>query len=52
MQNYIESQNIANFKERIRMKTDPVKQNILLRLLADEMAKYAARVEASAQRKS
>jgi hypothetical protein len=52
MQNYIESQNIAKFKERLRMETDPVKQKILLRLLTDEMARYAARVEASAQRKS
>jgi hypothetical protein len=52
MQDYIESQNIANFKERLRMETDPVKQKILLRLLTDETAKYAARVEASAQKKS
>jgi hypothetical protein len=52
MQNYIESQNIANFKERLRMETDPGKQKILLRLLADEMAKYAARVVANVQKKS
>jgi hypothetical protein len=51
MQNYIESQNIANFKERLGMETDPVKQEILRQLLADEMAKYAARVEASAHRR-
>jgi hypothetical protein len=52
MQNYIESQNIANFKERLRMETDPIKQKILRRLLADETAKYAARVEANVQKKS
>jgi hypothetical protein len=51
MQNYIESQNIANFKERLRMEIDPVKQKILLQLLADEMAKYAARIKASVQAK-
>jgi hypothetical protein len=43
MQNYIESQNIANFREQLRLETDPVKQKILRQLLADEMAKYAAR---------
>jgi hypothetical protein len=47
MQNYIESQNIANFRERLRMEADPNKQKILLRLLADEIAKYAARIKAS-----
>jgi hypothetical protein len=52
MQNYIESQNIANFKERLGMETDPVKQKILRQLLADEMAKYAARVAASAPGRS
>lgn len=43
MQNYIESQNIANFREQLRQETDPVKQKVLRQLLADEMAKYAAR---------
>jgi hypothetical protein len=52
MQNYIESQNIANFRERLRMEADPVKHKILLQLLADEMAKCAARIKASVQRKS
>ena len=52
MQNYIESQNIANFKELLRTETDAVKQKILLQLLADEIAKYTARVEANLQRKS
>jgi hypothetical protein len=42
MQNYIASQNIANFKERLRTETDTAKQKILRQLLADEIAKHAA----------
>jgi hypothetical protein len=51
MQNYIESQNIANFRERLRIETDAVKQKILHRLLAEEEAKYAARIEANDQKR-
>jgi len=51
MQDYIESQNIAHFRERLRIETDAVKQKILLRLLSEEMAKYAARIAANVQQK-
>jgi hypothetical protein len=51
MQDYIESQNIANFRERLRMEADPVRQKILLQLLADETAKYAARIKVGVQAK-
>jgi hypothetical protein len=50
MQNYIESQNIAIFEQRLGMETDAAKQEILRQLLADERAKYAARIEANLHR--
>jgi hypothetical protein len=48
MQNYIASQNIAHFKERLRTETDIAKQKILRQLLADEIAKHAAPVQPEA----
>jgi hypothetical protein len=50
MQDYIESQNIAIFKQRLETETDAAKQEILRQLLADEIAKYAARIEAKPQK--
>jgi hypothetical protein len=50
MQNYIESQNIAIFKQRLGTETDAAKQEILRQLLADEIAKCAARIEAKLDR--
>jgi hypothetical protein len=50
IQTYIESRNIANFQRLLDIETDAVKCKILRQLLADEMAKYAAHVEAKIQR--
>ena len=44
MQNFIESQNIAMFKVRLKDETDPAVRVILTRLLKEEEAKHAVRV--------
>ena len=40
MKTYIATQNIARFKAQLRAETHPDKRAILLRLLANEVAKH------------
>ncbi len=40
MQNYIESENIVAFKARLLTEADPVTRAMLIRLLAEEEAKF------------
>ena len=45
MENYIETQNIAKFKARLKSEADPVLRATLTQLLAEEEAKHAARIK-------
>jgi hypothetical protein len=47
MQNFIEKQNIANYKALLQTETDPEKIRVIRQLLADEEAKQAARQASS-----
>ena len=47
MQNFIEIQNIAKFKARLRIETEAGTRNVLMQLLAEEEAKHEARITAA-----
>ena len=44
MQNFIETENIANFKERLKWEVDSTLRATLTQLLAEEEAKRGARI--------
>ena len=44
MQNFIEIQNIAKFKARLRIETEAGIRKVLMQLLAEEEAKQEARI--------
>ena len=44
---FVETENIAYFRTLLEKEADPVKRATLTRLLADEEAKRAARIEAA-----
>ena len=47
MESFIATQNIANFKMQLKKEHDPHKRRILLRLLANEVAKHPEAVQRS-----
>jgi hypothetical protein len=47
MESFIATQNIANFKMQLKKEHNPDKRRILLRLLANEVAKHPEAVQRS-----
>ena len=37
MKPFVESQNVVHYVEQLKTETDPVKRNVVLKLLAEEM---------------
>jgi hypothetical protein len=42
MEHFIERQNVAHFKDLLKVETDPAKRAVLLKLLAEEETKQAS----------
>jgi hypothetical protein len=50
MADFIETENIAHFKTILEMEADPDRRTTVTRLLVEEEAKRAARIEAARRR--
>jgi hypothetical protein len=45
MQDFIERQNIAHFKDLLKTETDPARRGVVLKLLAEEETKQSSHVK-------